>query len=211
MRPRRYLIVLFCNNKRVKVLGKNMTKEPIIKKWNKLSKEKKPKYTKEYGKHEHIKLNYELGLLFPNNSDKKTTIRDNLGRLKTLTIDNNKYMIKKIIPYWYEEKIYDSTNKKLITYDLFLEYLKSINKLSQIFSLNINIFVETDGKYRHFSTKNKKDSHRLIDIITNDLYLHGKNNFLISKDVNTVQRIILLEQLNAIGYSKDKLNKHYSY
>src|ERR1035441_934074 len=137
--PSKYSIVLFCNKKRVKLLYQCKRRNTIHEHWREYKTQKKPPYVKEQGgaaNKRHLKLIYELVLIYPMNRwATKTYVKDSLGRLIEAKIDNDKFRIKEIVPYWKEEFIYDFQIKKRIRYHEVLDQIIRITDIAQVFTL----------------------------------------------------------------------------
>ena len=117
MKNGKYFIVLFCNKKRVKILYRCMKRTKVYEYWREYKTQKKPRFIKLQGNKRKLELVYELALIFPNNRwATKTYIKDSLGRNIEAKIEDNKFRIKEIIPYWEEELVYDFQIKKRIRY-----------------------------------------------------------------------------------------------
>ena len=136
MKNGKYFIILFCNKKKVKVLHRSMLKTTIYEYWREFRTQKKPRYIKLQGgggerKTEFI---YELALIFPNNRWATTVyVKDSLGRNMPANIEDDKFRIKEIIPYWKEEYVYDFQTKKRIRYHELLNKILPITEIAQIF------------------------------------------------------------------------------
>lgn len=212
MKNGKYFIVLFCNKKRIKILHRCMKKNTIYEHWRELRTEKIPPFTKIQGGKRNKELVFELALVFPNNRWATATyVRDSLGRNIEAKIENDKFRIKEIIPYWQEELIYDYNTKKRIRYHEMMEYILTINDVAQIFTLNNKLFVQIENDVRLFGNKNLSDSSRLFEIVKNDLIKRKKGNFIFVKDVTTHQRKLLYSLLESKGYKRTELFRHYSY
>lgn len=214
MDNKKYSIVLFLNKKQIKILYSTNNKKNIYKNWKEYKKLKPPKYIKKQVSKRNQNANYELGLIFPMNrwvSEDRFFVRDSLGRLVEALIDDETKRIKEIIPFWEEELIYDYENKKRIKYDEFLDLLLKINEISQFFSLNNKLFIQTDSNIRLFGNKNINDAQRLFELIREDLIHNKKGNFIFIKDLSTPQRRNLYDLLETKGYKRTELFRHYSY
>ena len=219
MKGGRYFIVLFCNKKKVRVLYKCMTKNAVYDRWHEFVTQRRPPFVKLQGGKRKQRLKYELGLIFPNNKwSKPTYIRDELGRnmeAELISIDtpsmNNKFRIKELIPYWEEELIYDFETKKRIHYYQMMDIILKIEDIAQIFTLNNKLFLQVEDDIRLFGNKNIADADRLLEIVRADLIKRKKGNFIFVRDVSTYQRSRLYEMLEAKGYKRTELFRHYSY
>jgi len=216
MKKSKYLIYFFCNRKRVRILYQCMTKNKVYEIWNEYKTQKQPPFIKlrTGGKKRKTDLIYEIALIFPMNrwvSKESFYVRDSLGRNIEAKLDDDKYRIKEIFPYWEEELIYDFNSKKRIRYYEMIEYIKSITEIAQIFTLNNKLFVQIENDIRLFGNKNIEDTMRLFDIVKTDLLKSRKGNFIFVKDLTTHQRILLYDLLESKGYKRTELFRHYSY
>jgi hypothetical protein len=214
MKNGKYFIILFCNKKRVKVLHRSMTRNTIYEYWREFRTQKKPRFIKLQGGGGNRKsdLVYELALIFPNNRWATATyVKDSLGRNQEALIENDKFRIKEIIPYWKEEFIYDFQVKKRIRYHEMLNKITPINDIAQIFLLNNKLFVQIEDDIRLYGNRNLNDSERLFELIKEDLINKKKGNFIFVKDITTHQRKLLYNLLESKGFKRKELFRHYSY
>jgi hypothetical protein len=189
-----------------------MKRTTVYEYWREYKTQKKPTYIKHYGNKRKQELTYELALVFPNNRwATKTFVKDSLGRLTEALIENEKYRIKEIIPYWEEELIYDYQKKKRIRYHVMLDHILSIAEITQVFTLNNKLFVQIENDIFLFGNKNIADTERLFEIVKNDLMEKKRGNFIFVKDVTTHQRKQLYNLLESKGYKRSELFRHYSY
>ena len=190
-----------------------MKRTTVYEYWREYKTQLKPRFIKQQtGKRNNKDLTYELALIFPNNRwATNPWVKDSLGRNQEAKIDNNKYRIKEIIPYWKEELIYDFNSKKRIRYHQVLDYLLTIKDVTQIFTLNKNLFVQIENDIRLFGNKNKTDAERLLEIIREDLLEKKRGNFFFVKDISTHQRRLLYKLLESKGFNRRELFRHYSY
>jgi hypothetical protein len=212
MKKPKYLVVLFCNNKRHKILYRCNKRSTINKYWEKIKNDVPPKFVKLQGGKRDKVLNYEVGLIYPFRKLSKTIWKkDELGRSNKVIFESETYSLKALIPYWEEELIYDYTNKKRIKYDQLVDIILTYTSLTQIFILNNKLFVQNDNDVRLFSNKNINDAERLLVTLRTDLIRQNKGNFLFIKDINTRQRKNLYDMLIEKGFSRTELFRHYSY
>lgn len=213
-KKRKYQIILFCNKERKKLIYKTVSIAAIRDLWYELKTEMEPRFTKEYGGKRNQKLEYELGLIYPDNrwaKNKTVTKRDEFGRLIDVGVDMKGYRLKEMIPYWMEEKIYDHDNKKHIRYHELLEILEQVKEIAQVFTLNTKLFLQIEDSVRMFGNKNLSDSDRLFELLREDLLKSKKGNFIFVKDITTQQRKSLYNLLEKKGYKRTDLFRHYSY
>lgn len=212
MKNGKYFIALFCNKKKVKILYRCMKRTTVYDYWREFKTERKPRYLKEQGGRRNNEQLFELVLIFPNNRWSTITyVKDSLGRNQEAIIDNDKFRIKEIIPYWKEELIYDFDSKKRIRYHEMMEYISSVKEIAQIFTLNKNMFVQIENEVRMFGNKNLKDAERLFELVREDLVKKKHGNFIFVKDITTEQRKNLYNLLESKGFKRTELFRHYSY
>jgi len=212
MKNGKYFIVLFCNKKRVKTLYRCQKRTTVYEYWREYKTQKPPRFLKVQGYKRKQELFYELALIFPNNRwATKTYVKDSLGRNVEAKIEDNKFRIKEIIPYWEEELVYDYQIKKRIRYHELLEKVLTISEIAQIFTLNNKLFVQVDDQIDLYGNKNINDANRLIEILKEDLLKKKKGNFIYVKDISTQQRKNLYNLLESKGYKRTELFRHYSY
>jgi hypothetical protein len=212
MKNGKYFIVLFCNKKRVKILYRCMKRTTIYEYWREFKTQKKPPFVKMRGNKRNMELTYELSLIFPNNRwATKTFVKDSLGRNIEAKIENDKFRIKEIIPYWEEELIYDFQKKKRIRYHEMIDQITPIKDIAQIFTLNNKLFVQIENDVMLFGNKNIFDAERLFEIVKEDLLKRKIGNFIFVRDVTTHQRKLLYNLLESKGFKRSELFRHYSY
>jgi hypothetical protein len=213
MKNGKYFIILFCNKKKIKILKKSMTKNTIYEYWREFRTQKKPPFTKIQGINKRkSELVFEIGLIFPNNRwATKTYVKDSLGRNVEALIENEKFRIKEMIPYWKEELIYDFQIKTRIRYHEMFSKILPITEIAQIFTLNNKLFVQVEEDIKLYGNKNIKDAERLFEIVKEDLLRKKKTNFIFVKDITTHQRKQLYNLLESKGFKRSELFRHYSY
>lgn len=189
-----------------------MKKNTIYEYWREYRTERKPPYVKLQGSKRKQELVYELALIFPKTRwSTSVWVKDSLGRNIEAKIDNDKFRIKEIIPYWKEEFIYDYETKKRIRYHEMMNYILTISDIAQIFTLNNKLFVQIENEIRLFGNKNINDTERLFEIVKEELLRKNRGNFIFIKDITTHQRKLLYELLEKKGYKRTELFRHYSY
>ena len=212
MKNGKYFIVLFCNKKKVKILYRCMKRTTVTEYWHEFKTERKPPFIKLQGGQRNKELIFELGLIFPNNRwATQMWVKDSLGRNIPAKIEDNKYRIKEMVPYWQEELIYDFQIKKRIRYHEMMEQILPITEVAQIFILNNKLFVQVDNDIKLFGNKNLNDSERLLEIVKEDLLKRKRGNFFFVKDITTHQRKLLYNLLESKGFKRRELFRHYSY
>lgn len=212
MKKGKYFIVLFCNKKRVKVLYRCMKRTTVYEYWREFKTQLVPPFLKIQGSKRKQELVYEIALIFPNNRWATATyVKDSLGRNTKAKIEDDKFRIKEILPYWQEELIYDLQTKKRIRYHEMVDKILPITEITQIFTLNKNLFVQIEDDVKMYGNKNLNDSDRLFELLKQDLLKKKKTNFMFVKDITTYQRKQLYKLLESKGFNRRELFRHYSY
>jgi len=212
MKKGKYFIVLFCNKKRVKVLYRCMKRTTVYEYWREFKTQRVPSFLKVQGSKRRQELVYEIALIFPNNRWATATyVKDSLGRNMEAKIEDDKFRIKEILPYWQEELIYDLQTKKRIRYHEMVDKILPITEITQIFTLNKNLFVQIEDDVKMYGNKNLNDADRLFELLKQDLLKKKKTNFMFVKDITTYQRKQLYKLLESKGFNRRELFRHYSY
>ena len=162
MKNGKYFIAIFCNKKKEKILYRCQKKNTVYEHWREYKTQRPPRFPmklKGGSRKKHQEVVYELVLVFPNNRwATKTYVKDSLGRTIEAKLENDKFRIKEIIPYWKEELIYDFHAKERIRYHEMLEQIMKVEGISQIFTLNSKLFVQNDNDILLFGNKNIPDT-----------------------------------------------------
>ena len=205
----KYKIVLFKNGERTKVFFSSNSKKSILKKYNKLIEEKKPKFITEYVSRK--KVMFELAIITTEKSDKSIFVKDSVGRTKKVSLGESSYHIIKLLPYWKEEKIYDHQSKNKLSFDSLLDIYLTGNDFKQIFSLNNKLVIQKDEIFNLFSLKTVSDAQRLLGTIELEFIDNGRYECLFVRDTDTIQRKQLYDILTNVGYSRNFLRKQFTY
>ncbi len=212
MKKGKYFIVLFCNKKRIKILYKCMKRTTITEYWHEFKTQKKPDFIKLQGGKRNQEQIFELALIFPNTRwSTDIWIKDSLGRNIPAKIEDEKFRIKEIIPYWKEELIYDFQIKKRVRFHEMMDKIYPISEIAQIFTLNNKLFVQIENNVWLYGNKNKPDTERLFELVKEGLIRKKRGNFIFVKDISTHQRKLLYNLLESKGFKRRELFRHYSY
>jgi hypothetical protein len=205
-----YLVVLFKNKKRKRIIKKFVTLSRAKSFFNKLISESDEvvfdmiiENTKE------CKL--ELGLIEKSiNQSSPVYITDEFGRNIRVKLEEDGMSILQIKPYKQEELIFDiQINKKITTKELIKKYLKG-DGLKMISVLNNKIVVQQDENIKLFSLKNEKESSRFIDCLSSYFFKIKRGDCLFVKDYSSPQRKYLYSLLESNGFDKKVLYRKFT-
>lgn len=205
-----YLVVLFKNKKRKKIINKFVTFSRAKQYYDKLLKESNDVIFNveiENG----MESRYELGLIgMSENQFIPVYITDEYGRSSKVKLEEDGMTLFNIGYYKKEEKIYDLTkNKKITTQQLIKTYLKG-DGLKMISSLNNKIIVQEDEKINLFTLKSEFESLRFIDSLSSYFFKIKRGDCLFVKDHSSAQRKYLFSMLESYGIDKKILYRKFT-
>ncbi len=206
-----YLVVLFKNKKRKRIIKKFVTLSRAKSFYEKLITESNDVIFEVLV--ENAKdCKFELGLIEtkPNKSSPIYTT-DEFGRTIRVKLEEGTGMsIVEVRPYKQEELIYDVENRRKITaHDLIKRYLKG-DGLKMVSVLNNKIVVQQDEIIKLFSLKNEKESSRFIDCLSSHFFKIKRGDCLFIKDYSSPQRKYLYSLLESNGFDKKVLYRKYT-
>lgn len=205
-----YLVVLFKNKKRKRIIKKFITFKKTKLFFDTLVDESEnvlfPILVE--GRNE---CTFELGIV--ELSSKQLVpiyMTDEYGRNVKVKLEDDGMTLVKIIPYKIEELIHDNqTNKKTTLPLIIKKYLKG-KELKMVYSLNNRIIIQEEEKIFLFTLKNKSESVRLLDCLTNYFFKIKRGDCIFNKDVSTPQKKYLYQLLESKGFSKTKLYRRFT-
>jgi hypothetical protein len=205
-----YLVVLFKNKKRKKIINKFVTFSRAKQYYDKLLKESNDVIFNveiENG----VDARYELGLIeLSDNQLIPVYMTDEYGRSSKVKLEGDGMTLFNIGYYKKEEKIYDLTkNKKITTQQLIKSYLKG-DGLKMISSLNNKIIVQEDEKINLFTLKSEFESLRFIDSLSSYFFKIKRGDCLFVKDHSSAQRKYLFSMLESYGIDKKILYRKFT-
>lgn len=200
-----YLVVLFKNKERKKIINKFQTLSRAEKFYNDLI-EKSNSVVFEIKVENANQCDYELCLLQKNdNNFDKLFVKDELGRQVLVDLDDPEYKIIKISKYKIPEKIYDvEGNEKITTEDFIRKHLPK-NSIKLISRLNNKIVLQNDDKVKLFSLKDENESRRFLNNLNDYLIDIGRLDSIIVTETSQSQKKYLYQILSDMGISKQKL------
>ena len=204
-----YVVVLFKNKERKKIIKKFKTFDRAKKYYEQLLKSNDVIFDKVV--EENVVCNFELSLLEFNPSDHVPIfIRDDMGRQFKAELDDPEYKIVKMSPYKLEELIYDVSKNKRLSFDKFISNYISGGSLKLISKINNKIVVQNDNKVNLFTFKNESESFRFLGILESFLIDSGNKNCVIVYETSKTQKKYIYDILGDLGVNKKKLYRKYT-
>jgi hypothetical protein len=200
-----YLIVLFKNKKRKKIINKFVKSDKAKTYFDKLKKDSlliNFEVKVENGK----ECVYELALLERNSLDfQPLFVKDELGRQLEINLDDSEYKIIDISYYKKEETVFHYKTKNKISFDFFVKRFLPKTGLKLISKINNKLVVQNDDVFEIFSCKSSEDSERFIESLEEFLIDNNRIDCLIVKDVSKQQKKYLYDLLEEQGVNKSFL------
>lgn len=204
----KFLVILFKNNSKKKIINKFVTFDRAKKFYKKLLDESKNTiFPKNYSN--GVKSEYELSII---SSDSKLQevkyVKDEFGRQIKLELENSGFKIIDINPYNVEEEFIHYKSKKKYNSKKFIDKFLKHSGIKLISKLNNKIVLQNDEKIELFTLKNDDDASRFIDCINNFFSKTNRMDCILVKDVSTAQRKYLYNILVENGFPKSYLFRH---
>ena len=205
-----YLVVLFKNKKKKKIIKKFVTLsraknyfDGLIEKSNEVIFEVLVENGKE--------CKFELGLIsLTTNQSSPVYMTDELGRSIKVKLEENGMSILHLKPFRDEDLIYDVKNKKKITTQEFIKrYLKG-DGLKMVSVLNNKVILQRDEKIDLFSLKNEYECSRFVECLSSYFFKIKRGDCLFIKDCSSPQRKYLYELLESNGFDKKVLYRKFT-
>lgn len=196
-----YVVVLFKNKERKKIINKFVTKNRCYEFYNEMIKNTF-RFEKVVENGEHC--NFELAILKRGNLD-SFFVKDDFGRNVKVDLDDDEFSIVKIKDFSIEEFIYDQQKLKKISFDAFIKnYLpKKVVKL--VSKLNNKVIVQNDNTFNIFTLKNDFDCDRFLNVLQDYMIVNKRLDCIIVRDSSNNQKKYLYELLSKNGFSKSSL------
>lgn len=200
-----YVLVLFKNKKKRKIIKRYYTEknakkqfDTLIKKNSEIIFEKKIENTDE--------VVFHLGLLTNKIKTQNTLVLiDDLGRNEIAKLDDKNYVFIDIKNYNIEEKLYDYQKKTKITFNEFIKFYCKNTNLKNIFSINNKVCVQEDENIFLFSFKNINESNRFLNLLELFFFNNNRNDSIFVRDVSITQRKWIYDMLEKHGFNKKNL------
>ena len=205
-----YLIVLFKNKVRHKILKKYITFKKAKKYFDELKKNSEDVVFEKLIVN-GFETKFEVGLV------EKSSIQlvpvymtDEMGRNVKVKLQNEGMTLIELSNYKSEEELFDiQSQSKINTQELIKKYLCK-DGVKMISSLNNKIIIQNENELYLFSTKNPSESERFLDCLSNHFYRVKRKDCLFVKDVSLAQKKYLYSLLESKGFDKKILYRKFT-
>ena len=200
-----YLIVLFKNKVKKKIIKKFKTKKNAIDFYKNLMDESDNVVFNKSFENGNVSK-YELAILSKINGNETTGfIKDELGRQIKIDLDYDGFSIMKINEFRIDEYFLDYHTKQKINTEQFIKKYLSPTGLKLVSKLNNKVIVQIDDNFKLFTFKTCYDSDKFIDDLSDKFKTEKRTDCLFVKDVSISQRKYLYELLESQGFPKSYL------
>ena len=202
----KYLIVLFKNKERKKIIKKFKTLDRAKKFYESKINDNGIYFDKkvENGKN----CNFELALVETDPDEfENYFIKDDLGRQVKVETDDSRYKIIKISNHKIEDFIYDIQKNKRLNFITFIRNYIPIEGIKLVSKLNNKVVIQNDEKFFLFSLKSEDESKRFLTVLEDYMLSNNRMDCIIVSDDSNRQKKYLYELLNSKGISKSMLYK----
>lgn len=206
----KFLIVLFKNKLRKKIIKKFQTGKRAVEFFdNLISENKNVIFDREVENAEPCV--YELAVLEKNSQRLLPTyMTDEFGRNVKVKLENPEYNIIKISPYKYPETIFDIERDKKITMDFFMSRYMPTTTVKVMSILHNKVILQNDDEVRLFSLKSESEAERFISALSNEYFKKKRGDCIFVTDTSSPQRKYLLQFLESKGFDKKILYRKYT-
>jgi hypothetical protein len=205
-----YIVVLFKNKKKKRIIKKFITFNRAKQFYDKLVRESN-EVLFEVKVEAGSECNYEIGIIEMSSKQLVPVyMTDEFGRNVKVKLDEDGMTLFKIQPYKKEETVFDvKTGKKITMSDLIKKYLKG-DGLKMISVLNNKIVLQEDEKFHLFTLKSESESSRFVDCMSLHFFKIKRGDCLFVKDYSTAQRKYLYSLLESNGIDKKILYRKFT-
>jgi hypothetical protein len=205
-----YLVVLFKNKKKKKIIKKFITFNRTKLFYDNLIKESQEViFNVEVESGEECK--YEIGLVEMSGKQLVPVyMTDEFGRSIKVKLDDEGMTLLQISQYKKEELIYDvKESKKITVNELIKKYLRG-DGMKMVSVLNNKVVVQQEEKFYLFTLKNEQESSRFVDCLSLHFFKIKRGDCLFVKDYSSAQRKYLYGILESNGFSKRVLYRKFT-
>jgi predicted Fe-Mo cluster-binding NifX family protein len=205
-----YLVVLFKNKKKKKIIKKFITFNRAKLFYDNLVNESQEViFNVEVESGEECR--YEIGLVEMTGKQLVPVyMTDEFGRSIKVKLDDEGMTLFQISQYKKEELIYDvKESKKITVNELIKKYLRG-DGMKMVSVLNNKVVVQQEEKFHLFTLKNEQESSRFVDCLSLHFFKIKRGDCLFVKDYSSAQRKYLYGILESNGFSKRVLYRKFT-
>ena len=205
-----YLVVLFKNKKKKKIIKKFITfNRAKLFYDNLINKSQEVIFNVEVESGDECR--YEIGLIEMSGKQLVPVyMTDEFGRSIKVKLDEEGMTLFQISQYKKEELIYDvKESKKITVYELIKKYLRG-DGMKMVSVLNNKVVVQQEEKFYLFTLKNEQESSRFVDCLSLHFFKIKRGDCLFVKDYSSAQRKYLYGILESNGFSKKVLYRKFT-
>ena len=205
-----YLVVLFKNKKRKRIIKKFVTLSRAKNLYRQLINESKEvifEVLVENGK----ESKFELGLVEnKTNQSAPVYMTDTDGRSIKVKLEDSGMSLLEVTPFKEEELIFDVQSKlKITSQELIKKYFKG-DGLKMLSVLNNKAILQKDEEIYLFSLKNESECSRFVDSLSSYFFKTKRGDCLFIKDYSSAQRKYLYSLLESNGFDKKVLYRKFT-
>lgn len=204
-----YIIVLFKNKSKKKIINKFKTKERAIEFYKKMIEGNDVIFNcqTENGK----SCFFELGLLEKNSTNFDSYfIKDDMGRQVKVELDDDGYRMIEVKNYKVEELIYDVKEKTKISVTKFIKSYLPKSSIKLLSKLNNKVVVQNNDEINLFSLKSEDDADRFLDSLGEYFMNNDRLDCILVKDTTKQQKKYLYSILQDKGIDKSVLYRRFT-
>jgi len=200
-----YIIVLFKNKKKKKIIKGYATEKNANLKFDSLVKNNNVFFEVLYENSEKSK--YEIALLSRNDDYQIPLFKmDEVGRNNSVHMsEESEYTIKRIDDYKVEELIYDWQKENRISFEELVSLYLPKDSIKVVSKLHNKIIIQNDEDFKLFSLKNEEDSERLLQTLESYFISVSRSDSIFVRDESTVNRKWMYNVLEKQGFNRKKL------
>lgn len=200
-----YIIVLFKNKQKKKIIKGYATEKNALFKYNELIKSNNIPFEVVFENSERCK--YEIALLTKVDDYQIPLFKtDEVGRNNNVFIEGESdYTIKMVDNYKIEELIFDWQLNRRITFDEFVSSYCPEKDVKVISKLHNKVVIQNDEVFNLFSLKNEEDSERFLQTLESYFFNINRSDSIFVRDESTVNRKWMYNVLEKNGFDRKKL------
>ena len=196
-----YLVVLFKNKERKKIINKFVTKNRCYEFYDSMINNDVT-FNKVVENGEICE--FELAILERGVGD-SYFIKDGFGRNLKVELDDEDFNIVKINSYDIEEFIQDCQTNSKISFDYFIKKYIPNTGIKMASILNNKVVIQNDEKYSLFVLKSEFDSKRFLSVLEDYLISNNRIDCIVVHESSRDQKSQTYNSLANLGFSKSFL------